>query len=145
MKHKQPLNLLYVFQTPLPGDGFVSDRPLLAKYFISKFYHPEGELVDETLFKLYEQMFGHSMNYEWGIGPFDGLDELNQYAVKVTQEVGAPGVNLLSLHEYNNAVEKINDAESFKGLFQEIGLFLQNPDSVESSGALLSRFFKPKG
>jgi hypothetical protein len=73
------------------------------------------------------------------IGPFQGLDELNQFAFSLCEKFNAEKIMLFSVAEYNSLLEKNQEAQNFHRDLLDKGNVLLNIDRKKKG--IISRLF----
>lgn len=96
----------------------LDQRGLLEKDDAKKLFH-EGEP-------------DYDLKSKW-IGPFESLDNLNQFAFLLCEKLDAQKISLLSVPEYNGLLEHTIQASDFHRDLLEKGNVIENIDKKEKS------------
>jgi hypothetical protein len=120
------LSLVYHFQSSQNDDGLF--RP--ASYKVIYFFSSEGFLDLQTLRELSKAV--PDANHE--DLTFLNLDDLKTFALRVSQELRAPNVRLVSVQDYNIGLDGARDLSSFRTIFQKFGELVENEDAPGKKG-----------
>lgn len=126
------LTLIYHFQSSQNQDE--EFKP--ASYRMVYFFNEEG-FVDSGLILELLKAFPESNFQE---KTFLNLDDLKAFAQRVSQELGAPDVRLISVQDYNIGIDGAKDIKSYREVFSKFGEAIVNEQAVKKKG-LLGKFF----
>ncbi len=126
------INLIYHFQSSQNQDG--EFQP--ARYKVVYFFSEQGFLEKEMLIELSKTI--PEANHQQLT--FLSLDDLKSFAQRVSEELGANEVRMISVQDYNIGIDGAKDKASFQSIFTKFGEALINEQAVKKKG-LLSRFF----
>lgn len=107
----------------------MDDKGMLDKEVASKLYKEKFQSADETA--------GTSPTHS--IGPFQSVDNLNQFAFLLCEEMNAGKISLLSVGEYNTLLENTVQAADFHRDLVEKGNVMENIERKKKG--LFGRFF----
>ena len=126
------LTLVYHFQ----ASQNLSDDFQPARYKVVFFFSSTG-FLDRTLLQELCKSVPEANHVEL---TFLNLDDLKAFASRVSQELRASQVRLLSVQDYNIGLDGAKDVASFRQIFQKFGELLV--DEVESKKkGFLGKFF----
>lgn len=108
-------------------------------YFILHFFDEKGFCDQGVLEEIYSRFYDHQIK-DALIGPFESLDDLQQYVHRVSQELQIKIV-VLSSDEYNQCLEKSLSAEELVESMREIGQVIEDEES-SSMQKMWTRFIK---
>lgn len=120
------LTLIYNFQSSQNQDLEFSP----ASYKMIYFFSDEGFVDTQVLLELLKA-FPDSNIHE---RTFLNLDDLKAFGLRVAQELGATGVRLISVQDYNIGIDGSRDLKSFKGIFDKFGELVVNELAVKKKG-----------
>lgn len=120
------LNLIYHFRTSENQDG--DFKP--ASYRVVYFFSEEGFLEKELLQEMAKSVPGSDFLEL----TFLNLDDLKAFALRVSVELNASDVRLLSVQDYNIGLDGAKDLASFQGLFQKYGEKIINEAAQKKKG-----------
>jgi hypothetical protein len=126
------LSLVYHFQSSQNEDGIF--RP--ASYKVVYFFSSEGFLDIQTLRELSKAV--PDANHE--DLTFLNLDDLKTFALRVSQEMRAQDVRLISVQDYNIGIDGARDLPAFQSIFQKFGELVENEDAPRKK-SLFGRLF----
>ena len=113
------------------------ERALDASYRLLYVFGNEGPVERELLEKVYCEIF---MKEKVEGSSFESLMQLNQYAFELCTRLNAARICLLSVQEYNSALEKSLSVEEFKNNLTEFADCIENVDKGRKTG-LLGKLF----
>ena len=123
-----------------------SGNSLDSAYFILYLLDEKGLLDQTTAHKIYAERFKSDLNLEIlnhreskMLGPFQTIDQLNQFAFLLCEELNAAKVSLLSVQEYNSLLETTQSASSLHRDLLEKGNIIENIERKKKG--FLNRFF----
>lgn len=119
------LTLIYNFKTS-PGHEEFSP----ASYCVVYFFSEEGFLPREMLSEMAKSIPEANYNEL----TFLNLDDLKNFALRVTEETEADQVRLLSVQDFNIGVDGSKGIKSFQNIFQKFGDVLANPLAKKKKG-----------
>lgn len=138
MKEIEYIVGVYNYFNPHPEEG--TDP----HYYLIYLLDEKGLLSIDVAQKLFSERF--SSQQEEGvrtpasmIGPFLSLENLNQYAFALCEELNAAQVSLLSVSEYNLLLENSQQASDFHRDLLEKGNVMENIERKKKG--FLNRFF----
>lgn len=101
----------------------------------------DGLAIDEKIINFcYQNLFDTPPSPDGvHLGPFPELNDLRSFAYKICEETQCKSVNLISLHDFNEAVIHSSNKDSLRGELDKIGDCLTN---VEDQAAVKSFFRK---
>lgn len=119
------LTLIYHFQASQnKNDDF---RP--ASYGVVYFFSSEGFLEKEMLMEMSKSVpEADHVNLT-----FLNLDDLKSFASRVSQELSAREVRLLSVQDYNIGLDGARDMISFNAIFEKYGELVVNENAKKKS------------
>lgn len=120
------LNLIYHFRTSENQDG--DFKP--ASYRVVYFFSEEGFLEKELLQEMAKSVPGSDFLEL----TFLNLDDLKAFALRVSVELNASDVRLLSVQDYNIGLDGAKDLASFQALFQKYGEKIINEAAQKKKG-----------
>ncbi|MBF0205538.1 MAG: hypothetical protein HQK53_01480 [Oligoflexia bacterium] len=95
---------------------------------------------EETAKHQWQFQTGHDADTE--IGPFRSLEELHQFTSELIKKLKLDKATLISVHDYNQCLEKTAEIKDFKNSLIAIGKEIVNSSSLEQTGNnLLKKFF----
>lgn len=126
------LSLIYHFQSSQnQNEDF---RP--ARYKIVYFFNESGMVPPRLLQELLKS-FPDSNSIDKS---FLSLDELKDFALRVSQELGSEEVRLISVQDYNIAIDGAKDISSFQQSFYKFGEIFSSEPSSRKKG-FFGKFF----
>lgn len=126
------LNLIYHFQTSQNQDE--EFKP--ASYHVVYFFGEQG-FLDKTML---QELSKSVPNADHNALTFLNLDDLKDFALRVSQELNAPDVQLISVQDYNIGLDGTKDMVSFQGIFQKYGEKILN-ESAQKKKGLFGKLF----
>ncbi|MEI8346211.1 MAG: hypothetical protein WCG27_02005, partial [Pseudomonadota bacterium] len=114
-----------------------------AAYYLIYLYD-KGGLVDRDLLRrIYEEMF-FTQNKKFDprfIGPFDNLESLHQFTLRLCVKSDASRVRLLSAMEYNSIIEGISSLNELNHALNEKGVCLENVEKMNRRKGIWGKIF----
>lgn len=107
-----------------------------AKYGVVYFFSDEGFLPRDLLVEMAKSIADANYNEL----SFLSLDDLKGFAMRVTEEVEAGQVRLLSVQDFNIGVDGSKGIKSFQNIFQKFGDVILNPNVKKKTG-IFGKFF----
>jgi|GEM_PF-2013379 len=103
-------------------------------YEIIAIFNNSGLCQETHLEDIFENQFSKvpKVLHDGGIGPFEGLEDIQKYCFSLCQKYGDEGVSLVSLDSYNKV---ITDAFTGEELLNELALkgnYIKNPEAGKS-------------
>lgn len=140
MKKGLPIYLIYTYKKEQSqyNDVYTDD----ATYHALKVFNDDTVLTKKESSPIYEELFKRDVETEWQCGPFYNLNDLNRFSLALTEELEAPYITVLSVQDYNAAIEAIQDLDSFKQMFENTGLKLESPYAQNRKSTFFSRIFR---
>jgi hypothetical protein len=126
------LNLIYHFHSSQNQDE--AFRP--ASYKIVYFFNDEGFIHSKVILDLL-RAFPDSNFQEKS---FLNLDDLKTFALRVSEEMQASQVRLISVQDYNIGIDGAKDIKTYRELFNKYGEVLINEQAIKKKG-LFGKFF----
>ncbi|WP_408097461.1 hypothetical protein ACJVC5_00715 [Peredibacter sp. HCB2-198] len=120
------LNLIYHFQTSQNQDE--EFKP--ASYHVVYFFDDQGFIERSMLQELSKSV----PNADHQALTFLNLDDLKDFALRVSQELNAPDVQLISVQDYNIGLDGAKDLASFQSIFQKYGEKIINEAAQKRKG-----------
>jgi hypothetical protein len=123
-------------------DSHLPNLPSSA-YYLLYLFDKNGLLERDLLKRLYEEMF-FSLNKKFDdvyIGPFDSLETLHQFALRVCVKIDAGKAQLFAVKDYNAIIETANDIEDLQKALVEKGITLENVEKMNRKKGLLGKIF----
>lgn len=117
------LSIIYHFQSSQNQDELF----IPASYRVIYFFSAEGFLTQSMLQELARSVPEADPKRL----TFLSLDELKDFALRVSQELGVREVRLISVLDYNIGLDGAKDQESFKNVFNTFGELLINETAVK--------------
>lgn len=113
-------------------------------YYLLHLLDHRGILDRETALKVYRTKVSEEVDRDHEIiGPFESLEQLNQYAFALCEEINAPRVSLLSVAEYNLLLENSHDLINLAIDIKSKGNILENIDREEKTkNGFFSKIFR---
>ena len=146
MKSNLEIYLIYCYASQSRTQVYHTDNEIFPKqsyYYVLDLFSEVSEINRDLLVRLYHELHGgHSQLDEEKIGPFQDLEELNRYALKVADELLSPAVFVLSAVDYNNALENLTLARDLKAIFRANGTRLENQKYLSGRSNFFRRIFK---
>ena len=105
-------------------------------HYILQVFEEHSLFPRDELVKLYNEVAPLKMPDlpEGYIGPFENLDVLNQFAFTFCDRHDASQVALVSIENYNEAINKINSSSDFNAILLEHSSVIANPDKDKRKG-----------
>jgi len=110
-------------------------------YYILDFFSSTGEIDLQKLSYNFEKMYKRPLEKKEKIGPFFDLEELYSYALKMAKESHCPGVTILSVFDYNNALADVSNISFFKDQLKKSGKFIAINPHRPAKGIIFNRLF----
>ena len=105
-------------------------------------FNDEG-IVDQNLLKdLKKEIFGVDGIHlgPEGVGPFETMEELTQFAFTICDEAGADKITLYSVEDYNGLILNTKSLKDFIEELPRSGNVIENLDSKSKKG-LMGKIF----
>jgi hypothetical protein len=116
---------VYQYFNPFPEDESGS------AYYLLYLLDQRGLLEKSDAIKLFQEKYpNETLKSKW-LGPFDSVDNLNQFAFILCEKLNARKINLLSVQEYNSLLEQTINASDFHQHIIEMGNVFENIDRKE--------------
>lgn len=104
-----------------------------AAYYLLYLLDQRGVLEKEDAKRLFQETNpSYDLKSKW-LGPFDSIDNINQFAFLLCEKLDAQKISLLSVQEYNGLLEQTLQASDFHRDLLEKGNVLENIDKKEKS------------
>jgi hypothetical protein len=126
------LTLIYNFQSPQNTD--LEFRP--ASYRVIYAFTEQG-FVEEAILRELCKFVPEANHVDM---TFLNLDDLKVYAQRVSQEVQAKELRLISVQDYNIGLDGAKDFIGYQEVFTKFGEVIQNENSSKKKG-FLGKFF----
>ena len=131
----------YLSAESVEGEGNSSGREGYYYYFLYAF-DQSGLISPDVLLETYFEKFQSEINAGEYIGPFNNLDELNQYAFVLMEKLDAGSVYSISVQEYNAVIEESeNVMELLENLIKHAN-GLKNIEKTNRSKGLFGKIFQ---
>jgi hypothetical protein len=127
------LNLIYHFQTSQNDNG----EFIPASYGVVYFFSEEGFLEKDFL----KEMAKVVPEGDHSRLTFINLDDSKTFATRVSQELNAQEVRLISVQDYNIGLDGARDMKGFKSIFSQYGEGIANESAPRKKTSLLSKLF----
>lgn len=102
-------------------------------YYLLYLLDQRGVLEKEDAKNLFkENNPDYDLKSKW-IGPFESLDNINQFAFLLCEKLDAQKISLLSVPEYNGLLEQTLHASDFHRDLLEKGNIIENIDKKDKS------------
>lgn len=126
------INLIYHFQSSQNQAG--EFQP--ARYKVVYFFSEQGFLENDMLIELSKTI--PEANHQ--LLTFLSLDDLKAFAMRVSEEVEAKEVRLISVQDYNIGIDGAKDKASFQSILTKFGEVIVNESASKKKG-LFGRLF----
>ena len=126
------LSLIYHFQ----ASQNQNEDFLPARYKIVYFFNESGMISSEVILQLLRS-FPDSNSLDQS---FLSLDELKDFALRVSQEVGSDEVRLISVQDYNIAIDGAKDIKTFQESLFKFGEIYSSEPGGRKKG-FFGKFF----
>jgi hypothetical protein len=100
-------------------------------YYLLYLLDQKGVLEKDEAVKIFQEKFKVDVLKSKWLGPFDSLDDLNQFAFFLCEKLDAQKISLLSVQEYNTLLEQTLQASDFHRDLLVKGNVFENIDKKE--------------
>jgi hypothetical protein len=118
---------IYQYFNPFPEDEKGS------AYYLLYLMDQRGVLETGEAMKIFQANYPASLTKSKWLGPFDSVDNLNQFAFLLCEKLDAQKISLLSVQEYNGLMEQTLQASDFYRDLLEKGSVIENIDKKDKS------------
>jgi hypothetical protein len=114
------------------------DEKLARQYHVCRVYSDTEFASEEILQEIKHSLLQEERSY------FRTMEELQQFALLVVQKFRASQIILLSVEDYNLAVESVHDLVEYRELFKQHGEVVKSGETLHRPRLLLHKLFSKR-